>query len=101
MFLFCGILLSRWSKSACALVAMLKLSAKDEAYVQQMEFDVVTPVELTGDSQCDRLLNKINAMGADAWTEVLRDGYRKAIALERTCDVMKTITPKIDQAEFL
>jgi len=37
-------------------------------------------------------------MGADAWTEVLRDGYRKAIALERTRDVMKTITPKIDQA---
>jgi len=76
----------------------VKLSAKDEAYIQQMEFDVVTPVELTCDPSCDRIINKINTMGADAWTEALRDGYRKIIAHERAGIVPPDIISSIDQA---
>jgi hypothetical protein len=78
----------------------IKLSKKDEAYVQQLNFGTVTPVELTGDPSCDRFINAMNRMGAEAWENNLKNATREAIAEERAGRCVPLITRKIDQATF-
>jgi hypothetical protein len=74
----------------------IQLSEKDEAFVQQLDFGTVTPVELTGDPSCDRFIKAMNAMGAAAWEEKLKDSTRIAIAHERASVALPQLITRID-----